>query len=74
VLFRSANVVCSQKDCLGFVCFISIPLSLSASARMVLRVWLRCFTYRCASVLLHLAQIPRKFDGSCPPPASIGVM
>ena len=53
---------------------ISIPLSSSASALIVCRVWLRCLTYLCASVLLHFAHIPRRFDMSCSPPASTGIM
>ena len=58
----------------GFDFGICIPLSRSASARIVLRVWLRCLTYLCASVLLHLAQMPLRFVRSCSPPASIGIM
>ena len=41
---------------------------------MVLRVLFRCVTYWCDNVLLHLAHIPRRLLGSCPPPASIGMM
>ena len=50
------------------------PVALIASALIVLRSSFRALTYRCANVLLHLVQMPRRFVGSCPPPASSGMM
>jgi len=64
----------SVKNRFCFVVCICIPLSFSASALIVFRVRFRCVTYLCPSVLLHLAHMPRRFSGLCPPPASIGVM
>ena len=51
-----------------------MPWSRSASALIVWRVLFRCATYLCPSLLLHGAQMPRRFSSSCPPPASSGVM
>ena len=51
-----------------------MPAVRIASARIVCRIWLRCVTYLCASVLLHFAHMPLRFVGSCPPPASSGMM
>jgi hypothetical protein len=64
----------SVKNLFCFVFCICIPLSLSASARIVFRVSFRCVTYLCPRMLLHLAHMPRRFSGLCPPPASSGIM
>ena len=73
-LATQPSVSSLQRHAAHYVVCIWIPLSLSASALIVLRVWFRCVTYLCPSVLLHLAHMPRRFSGLCPPPASIGVM
>jgi hypothetical protein len=69
------SCVFSEKNLfVFFVVCISMPWSRSASALIVWRVLFRCATYRCPSLLLHGAQMPRRFSSSCPPPASSGVM